>query len=64
MSEIVSVRQLESGYWYVRGRGPCNWAQLLRWPTDLKSAKTASFYETGLTFITALAREGRKRDPA
>jgi hypothetical protein len=28
----IDVRRLPSGYWHVRGRGPCNWSQPINWP--------------------------------
>lgn len=30
----VTVQKLSSGYWHLRGRGPCNWAQPPEWPCD------------------------------
>ena len=28
----ITIRRLDSGYWHIRGVGPCNWAQPPCWP--------------------------------
>lgn len=35
MKTLLVVKQLSSGYWHIRGRGPCEWAQGLNWPDSL-----------------------------
>jgi hypothetical protein len=29
---IITIRRLSSGYYHLRGAGPCNWAQVPNWP--------------------------------
>ncbi len=29
---MITVKRLESGYWHIRGVGPCNWSQPPHWP--------------------------------
>ena len=53
----ITVRQLESGYWHVRGIGPCNWVQPKRWPCDEAELRRSAFPEASEAFIrAALAR--------
>ena len=50
----LTIKQLESGYWHVRGTGPCNWAQFLLWPRDIETARRAAFPEASDAFCAAL----------
>jgi hypothetical protein len=43
-STEVSVKRLDSGYWHLRGIGPCNWAQPPRWPCPDDQAPEGSFF--------------------
>ena len=31
---MIEMTRLSSGYWHIRGFGPCNWAQPPEWPCD------------------------------
>jgi len=50
MNKII-VKRLGSGYWHIRGFGPCNWAQPPVWPCDEKTLRQFSFQEAGEGFI-------------
>lgn len=47
------LRQLESGYWHIRGLGPCNWAQPPHWPCDEATLRTHAFPQASEEFIRA-----------
>ena len=32
VAALPTVTKLSSGYWHIRGIGPCNWAQPKTWP--------------------------------
>lgn len=50
---ITSVRRLSSGYWHIRGEGPCNWAQPPEWPCDEATLRAHTFGEACEDFIRA-----------
>jgi hypothetical protein len=52
----ITVRQLESGWWHVRGEGPCNWAQPPYWPCDEETLREHAFPEAAESFIQAALR--------
>jgi hypothetical protein len=52
----VKVRQLPSGYYHVRGSGPCNWAQPPAWPCDERTLREHAFPEASEKFIRAAMR--------
>jgi len=49
----LTVRQLPSGYWHIRGTGPCNWAQPPMWPCDGATLRAHAHPEAGETFLRA-----------
>lgn len=54
----ITVTRLASGYWHIRGDGPCNWAQPATWPVATVEELNA-FAEASPEFIrAALAFEG------
>ena len=54
MAEPFTIKRLESGYWHLRGIGPCNWAQPLFWPcADLAQLEASFFEEAGEPFRRA-----------
>lgn len=58
----VTVTRLDSGYYHVRGDGPCNWAQPPSWPCDEATLRAHAFTEASETFIhAALERAVRDR---
>ncbi len=61
MSGIVSIRRLESGYWHIRGRGPCNWAQPQFWPDMNEAAIEASFFNEAAESFRRVVRAENER---
>jgi hypothetical protein len=53
----VRVRQLDSGYWHLRGPGPCNWAQPQRWPCLPDDLEKSFFGEAGEGFRACVRAE-------
>jgi hypothetical protein len=59
----VSVVRLSSGYFHVRGVGPCNWAQPAYWPCSEESLRKAAFPQACEEFIrSALALPPQEED--
>lgn len=52
----IKVTQLESGYYHVRGRGPCNWAQPKYWPCSSSHLELSAFPEASEEFLRAAIR--------
>lgn len=40
--EII-IKRLPSGYYHIRGEGPCNWAQVQTLPCSEKDLRAGSF---------------------
>ena len=59
-AEISSIRRLESGYWHIRGYGPCNWSQPAEWPCDPEKLDDAFFGEAGAAFRRAVHAENER----
>lgn len=53
----ITVRKLTSGYWHIRGRGPCNWAQPPHWPCTEQVLRSHAFPESSEVFIRDCLRE-------
>ena len=53
----LSAKRLVSGYWHIRGDGPCNWAQPPEWPCDEPTLRAHAFPEASEKFIRAALRE-------
>jgi hypothetical protein len=49
----IAVKQLESGYWLIRGVGPCEWAQPPAWPCSEETLRKHAFPEASEAFIRA-----------
>ncbi len=47
----IIVKRLQSGYYHVRGDGPCNWSQPKTWPCDEEHFRAHAFPEAGEQFI-------------
>jgi len=56
----ITVKRLESGYYHVRGDGPCNWAQPRCWPCSEDSLRASAFPEASEAFLRAAAERARK----
>lgn len=48
---MITVKRLPGGYWHIRGRGPCNWAQVEQWPCTEKQFRKGMFPEASENFI-------------
>ena len=47
----ITVKKLYSGYYHIRGIGPCNWAQPPIWPCDEVMIRQCVFPEASEKFI-------------
>jgi hypothetical protein len=52
----ITVRRLDSGYYHICGRGPCNWAQPPEWPCSEEVLRKHAFPEASDEFIRAALR--------
>ena len=59
----VTVRRLPSGYWHVRGRGPCSYAQPTTWPCSEAELRASAHPEAGEGFIRAAIDQGLVEGP-
>lgn len=53
---MVTAKQLPSGFWLVRGSGPCEWSQPPFWPCDERTLRDYAFPEASEGFIHEAAR--------
>lgn len=58
----ITERRLESGYWHIRGVGPCNWLQSPGWPTTYEVACAWAFPEASEEFLRAVVRRGPPKE--
>lgn len=58
--ETVTVKRLSSGYYHLRGVGPCNWAQPQAWPCAESDLEDAFFGEAGEPFRRAVRAENAR----
>jgi len=49
----ITVERLSTGYYHVRGQGPCNWAQPPHWPCTEEVLRSSAFAEASESFIKA-----------
>ena len=47
----ITVKRLPSGYWHIRGLGPCNWAQPPSWPCSEEMLREHTFQQASEEFI-------------
>lgn len=59
MSEL-SIKRLSSGYFHVRGRGPCEWGQYETWPPTNSDINDGTFVLASDRFRAAV-REAAER---
>ena len=50
---MITIRRLPSGYYHVRGNGPCEWAQPQAWPCSEAELWASAFPEASDAFIRA-----------
>lgn len=61
---MLEIRRLESGYYHIRGRGPCNWAQPPHWPCSTEVLRAHAFPEASEQFLLEAEAEAEVRAPA
>ena len=47
----ITVQRLESGWYHVRGAGPCNWSQPPHWPATEAELREHAHPEAGEAFF-------------
>lgn len=47
----IAIRRLPSGYYHIRGDGPCEWAQPPEWPCSERTLRAYAFPEASEAFI-------------
>jgi hypothetical protein len=47
----LEIKRLSSGYWHIRGAGPCNWAQPPIWPSDEAVLRGHMFGQASEAFV-------------
>ena len=50
----IKISKLSSGYWHIRGDGPCNWAQPPHWPCSMDEVRANAFPEACEQFFQAV----------
>lgn len=58
--ETLVVKRLDSGYYHIRGVGPCNWSQPPVWPCSEEMLRAHAFPEAGDGFLRAAAEEAAR----
>lgn len=47
---MLRITRLSSGYWHIRGTGPCEWAQPKDWPDAARLIEASIFPEASTKF--------------
>jgi hypothetical protein len=50
----LSIVRLPSGYYHIRGKGPCNWTQPPHWPCNDAVIFTHAFPQASIQFLRAV----------
>jgi len=58
------IKQLDSGYWHIRGDGPCNWTQPKQWPCSEDEVRRSAFPQASEAFLLAVLLESAATSPA
>ena len=58
----ITAERLSTGWWHIRGQGPCNWAQPPTWPCDEATLREHAFPEASESFIREVM--GQAGEPA
>ena len=61
---MIKAKQLESGYWHVRGNGPCEWAQPPHYPCDEETLRAHAFPEASEEFIREASDPTEQKEPS
>lgn len=48
--EII-IKRISSGYFIIKGNGPCEWAQVEKWPCTENELRKGAFHEASEVFI-------------
>lgn len=56
----IDVKVLPSGYYHIRGDGPCNWAQPPYWPCSIEVLRAHAFPEASDGFLREAIRKAGK----
>ena len=62
MSDAITVKRLPSGYWLLRGQGPCNFAQVQDWPCAEAHVRESAFPEASEAFIRAAVAAAKAQE--
>lgn len=54
------IKKLDSGYYHIRGGGPCEWAQPPCWPCDEATLRTHAFPQASEAFIREAMRAAKR----
>jgi len=60
VSDHLEIKQLPSGYWHIRGVGPCNWTQPPIWPCSEALIRRFAFPEASEQFLRSVILAGEK----
>lgn len=55
----LNVKQLPSGWWHIRGAGPCNYTQPPTWPCSEEEIRKHAHPEAGDNFLETVCRLAR-----
>lgn len=59
---MITIKKLESGYFHIRGVGPCEWTQPPIWPSsDVEFLRLHAFPQASEAFLREVAKLGAKR---
>lgn len=58
----ITVKQLPSGYYFIRGNGPGNFAQVEVWPCSESELRAGAFPEAGENFLQQALFAARSTD--
>ncbi len=58
---IATIQRLSTGYYLVRGVGPCNWSQPKTWPCSEEHFTAHAFPEASDEFIRDAMRIAARR---
>lgn len=59
---MITVKQLPSGYYHIRGVGPCNWAQPEFWPCAEYELRASAFPQASDDFIRAALKAAERTE--
>ena len=57
---MLTIKRLDSGWYHIRGNGPCNWCQPPRWPANRQEIEDAMFPEASPEFRREVLRESER----